>query len=158
MKEHMSDAKIRAEAILIVIKKILKWIGLSFVCVGLLIFLAYLYEQYEAKQSKEIEDKVSIRAFHPKEGPCSKDFPYQYVVFNESGRVVEKVTFTVRIKRSGFSSDINRYTSISEDKIIQNEEGWGRCFRAEDANQYGKNLTEKDVDIVIDYKDVKFKD
>ncbi len=154
----MSDAKVRAEAILIVIKRILKWLGLSFLCIGLLFFIAYQYEEYRAKERKEIEDKVSIRAFYPKEGPCSKDFPYQYVVFNESGKVVEKVTFTVGIKRSGFSSNINRYTSIDEDKIIPNNEGWSRCFRAEDANQYGRYLTEKDVDIVITYKDVKFKD
>jgi hypothetical protein len=158
MKEHMSEAKIKAEAILIVIKKILKWIGLSLVCIGLLIFLVYQYGEYETKQRKEIEDKVSVKAFHPKEGPCSKDFPYAYVVLNESGRVVERVTFTVGIKRSGFSSDINRYTSITEDKIIASKEGWSRCFRAEDANQYGKDLTEKDVDIVISYKNVKFKD
>ena len=154
----MSDAKVRAEAILIVIKRILKWLGLSFLCIGLLFFIAYQYEEYRAKERKEIEDKVSIRAFYPKEGPCSKDFPYQYIVFNESGKVVEKVTFTVGIKRSGFSSDINRYTSIDEDKIIPNSGAWSRCFRAEDANQYGRNLTEKDVDIVITYKDVKFKD
>jgi hypothetical protein len=62
----------------------------------------------------------------------------------------------VGIKRIGFSSNINRYTSIDEDKIIPNNEGYGRCFRAEDANDYRKNLTEKDVDIVITYKNVTF--
>lgn len=154
----MSEAKIKAEAILIVIKRILKWIGISFLGIGLLIFLGFQYEKYEAKKRRQIEDKVSIQAFHPKEGPCEKDFPYQYIIVNESGKVIKKITFTVGIKRTGFSSDINRYTSIVEDKIIQNKEGWGRCFRAEDANQYGKSLTEKDVEIEITYKNIEFKE
>jgi hypothetical protein len=119
--------------------------------------LIYQYEEYEDKKRKIIEDKVSIQAFHPKEAPCSKEYPYRYIVFNNSGKVVEKVTFTVAIKRVGFSSELNRYTSIVEDKIIPNDEGYGRCFRAEDVHQYGKYLTEKDVYMEISYKDIKFK-
>ena len=152
----MSEANVKAEAILIVIKRILKWIGLSILSIGILVFLTVQYEDYQAKQRKKIEDKVTITAFHPKDGPCSKDFPYQYLIFNESGKVVEKVSFTVEIKRVGFSSSINRYTSIDEDKIISNNEGYQRCFRAEDANDYRKNLTEKDVNIEIKYKSVTF--
>jgi len=152
----MSEANVKAEAILIVIKRILKWIGLSIAGIALLVFLAVQYEDYQAKQKKKIEDKVKITAFHPKDEPCSKDFPYQYIILNESGKTIEKVTFTVEIKRVGFSSSINRYTSIDEDKIIPNFEGYQRCFRAEDANDYRKNLTEKDVNIEIKYKNVTF--
>ena len=80
----MSEANVKAEAILIVIKKILKWIGFLIVGIGILIFVVYQYEEYEAKKRKAIEDKVLIQAFHPKEGPCSKDFPYQYFIFNDT--------------------------------------------------------------------------
>jgi len=152
----MSESNVKAEAILIVIKTILKWIGIAIVGIGILIYLISQYQDYEQKQIKKIEDKVSIKAFHPKDAPCSKDFPYQYIITNDSGRTVEKVTFAVGVKRIGFSSDINRYTSIDEDKIILNNEGYGRCFRAYDANEYGKLLTEKDVDIVVTYKNVTF--
>ena len=153
----MSEANVKAQAILIVIKTILKWIGLSVIGIGILIFLGVQYDEYEYKKRKAIEDKVVVRAFHPKEGSCSKDFPYQYLIINHSGSTVEKVSFTVDIKRKGFSSNINRYTSLDEDKIIPNNESYGRCFRAEDANDYRKNLTEKDVDIEITYKNVTFK-
>jgi hypothetical protein len=153
----MSEANVKAEAILIVIKRILKWLALSFLGIGFLFFVTLQYEEYKDKKRKIIEDKVSIKAIHPKEGPCSKEYPYQYIIFNNSGKVVEKVDFTVGIKRVGFSSDINRYTSIVEDKIIPNNEGYGRCFRAEDANQYGRNLTESDVDIEVKYKNITFK-
>ena len=154
----MSEANVKAEAILIVIKRILKWIGLSIVGIGILSFVGIQYKEYEFKQKKKTEDTVIIKAFYPTEFPCGNDFPYRYTIVNNSGRTVEKVTFTVGIKRIGFSSDINRYTSIDEDKIILNNEGYGRCFRAADANDYSKNLTEKDVDIVITYKNVTFKE
>ena len=152
----MSEANVKAEAILIVIKKILKWIGISIVGIGILIFAGVQYEEYEAKKRKAIEDKVLIKAFHPKEQPCSKDFPYQYAIFNDSGKTIEQVRFVVEIKRIGFSSEINRYLSLTEDKIIAHNEGYGRCFRAEDKNDYGKNLTEKDVNIEIKYKNITF--
>ena len=153
----MNEANVKSEAILIVIKKILKWISLSIVVIGILIFAGVQYEEYEAKKRKTIEDKVLIQAFHPKEGPCSKDFPYQYFIFNDSGKTIEKVSFTVGIKRIGFSSDINRYTSLEEDKIILNNESYGRCFRALVAGSFTEYLNESDVNIEIKYKSVRFK-
>ena len=154
----MSESNVKAEAILIVIKTILKWIGIAIVGIGILLYLVFQYQEYEGKQRRKIEDKVSIQAFHPKDAPCSKDFPYQYTIFNDSGRTVEKVSFTVGVKRIGFSSDINRYTSIDEDKILLNNEGYGRCFRVEDVNDYGKYLSEKDVNIEVTYKNITFKE
>jgi hypothetical protein len=154
----MSDAKEKAEAILIVIKRILKWIGIAIIIIGTLFFLTIQYDEYKTNQRKKIEDKVSIKAFHPKQAPCDISFPYQYIIMNNSGRTVEKVSFTVGIKRIGFSSELNQYTSIDEDKIILNNESYGRCFRAEDKEVYGKYLTDNDVEIVINYKDVTFKE
>jgi hypothetical protein len=154
----MSEANVKAQAILIVIKTILKWIGLSVIGIGILIFVGVQYDEYQTRKKKAFEDKVVIRALHPQEGPCSKDFPYYYYIINDSGKTIEKVTFTVAIKRIGFSSNINRYTSLDEDKIIPKNESYGRCFRAEDANDYRKNLTEKDVDIEITYRNIKFKE
>jgi hypothetical protein len=154
----MSDAKEKAEIILIIIKKILKWIGLTILGVGILFFITYQYSEYQTKQEKKIEDKVSIKAFHPKEGPCEKDYPYQYIVFNDSGKTVEKVSFSVGIRRVGFSSDLNGYTSIDEDKIIPSGEGYGRCFRATKDGDYTKELKESNVEIFIKYKDVTFKE
>jgi hypothetical protein len=153
----MSEAKIKAEAILIVIKRILKWIGILIAVIAILFFLAFQYEEYERKKKELIEEKVSIKAFHSKAGSCSKDFPYQYFILNESGKTVEKVTFTIAIKRVGFSSEINRYTSLEEDKIILNNESYGRCFRALVAGSFTEYLNESDVNIEIKYKSVRFK-
>ena len=140
------------------LNSIIKWIAVSLACIGIFIFIFYLYKEYEHKQRKKLEDKVIIKAFHPKDEPCSKDYPYTYTILNQSGKTIEKVNFTVSIKRLGFSSSINRYTSIEEDKIITNNDGYARCFRAEDANKYGKDLTEKDVEIEVTFKNITFKE
>lgn len=158
----MSSANERAEAILIVIKKLFKWLAIGLlIFIGVIlsfIFFASKYEDYQTAKKKKIEDKISIKAFHPKEGPCDKDYPYQYEIFNNSGKVVEKVEFNVSIKRIGFSNELNGYTKIEEDKIIPNGEGWGRCFRASANGDYRRNLTDGDVEIEIKYKEITFKD
>lgn len=154
----MSEANVKAEAILIVIKKIVKWICLSIVGIGIIIFGGLQYEEYEVNKRRAIEDKVLIQAFHPKDQPCSKDFPYQYTIVNNSGKTINKVSFEVEIKRLGFSSDINRYLSLFEDKIISHNESYGRCFRAEDIINYGKDLTEKNVIIEIKNKSIIFQE
>jgi hypothetical protein len=154
----MSESEEKAEAILIVIKRILKWIGIAIIIIVTLFFLIIQYDEYKINQRKKILDKVSIEAFHPQQAPCDIDFPYEYSIMNKSGRTVEKVSFTVGIKRIGYSSELNRYTSIDEDKILFNNEGIGGCFRAEVKDAYGKYLTDKDVEIVINYKDVTFRE
>lgn len=157
----MSSANEKAEVILIVIKKFFKWlaIGLAIIiaAISALLFVGSKYEDYQEEKKKKIEDKVSIKAFYPKEGPCEKEFPYQYIISNESGKVIEKVEFNVSIKKIGFSSELNGYTKIEEDKIIPNGEGWGRCFRASANGNYRKNLTDSDVEIEIKHKEITFK-
>jgi hypothetical protein len=154
----MSTPKETAEAILIVIKRLMKWILIASVSIGVVIgaFIAYTDYRNEIvrKKKKEQEDKVTIVAAYQKKD-CDVSYPYFYGVVNDSDKVVTNVRFAVEIRKVGFSNVLNSYTSMDEDKILQPKEGFGRCFRA-NKKDYSGELKEKDVEIVVTYKNVTF--
>lgn len=156
----MQNSKETAEAILIVIKKILKWILLVAVSIGAIIGVVVSYANYKSNQDykikKDREDKISITA-DSREVDCQAGYPYFYGIVNKSDKTVSSVTFSVELRRKGFSNSLNSYTSIDEDKILKPGEGYGRCFRAT-SKDYTGEVKEKEVDIVITYKNVTFID
>lgn len=153
----MGTPKETAEAIFLVIKRLLKWLLIIVVILGLALYLFAKYEDWREYQTNgKHEEKVTIDAYFPTSGNCHKDFPYQYNVWNGSERTVERVSFTVEIRKKGYSSALNTYTSLEEDKIIKPKEGWGRCFRAV-KKDFSGDVNDKDVDIVVTYKNVTLK-
>lgn len=148
-----------AEAIWIVIKRLLKW-GLIFLVglialLGLIFSLLFYLQDRQSRERRASQDLVKVSAAYDKVN-CDKDYPYLYWVKNESQRTVEKVDFTVQIRRRGYSSALNRYTSLTEDKILRPGDEIGGCFRAVKDGEFDKLVTETDVDIVIDFKIVTF--
>ena len=154
----MTTPSERAEAILIVIKRVLKWILISVFVVAVLGISIISFLDYQSsrdyKKRKEQEDKVEIVANYGK-SDCEAGYPYFYGVVNNSDKEIKNVRFSVEIRKKGFSSALNSYTSIDEDKILKPGEGYGRCFRAT-KKDYSGELKEKDVDIVVTYKDVTY--
>ena len=144
-----------AEAILIVIKKFLKWILITIIAIVL--FAAYFdYNNgKEYKKKQEREAKVTIVGYYKEPNGCDVGYPYLYEVRNTSDKTVVKTDFTVEIRKKGFSSALNRYTSIDEDKILKPGEGYARCFRAQNKDFSG-DVKEKDVDIIVEYKNITF--
>jgi len=148
-----------AEAIWIVIKRLFRWgliffVGLVALFVLIVILVDY-FQDRESRAKRAIEDLVKVSAAYDKER-CDKDYPYLYLVKNEGQRTVERVRFTVEIRRRGYSSALNGYTSITEDKILRPGDGIGGCFRAVKEGEFDKFVKETDVDIVIKFKDVTF--
>jgi len=148
-----------AEAIWIVIKRLFKWgliffVGLVALFVLIVILVDY-FQDRESKAKRAIEDLVKVSAAYERLR-CDKDYPYLYFVKNEGPRTVERVRFTVEIRRRGYSSALNGYTAITEDKILKPGEGFERCFRAVKDGEFDKFVKETDVDIVIKSKDVTF--
>ena len=147
-----------AEAILIVIKRIMKWMLIALLAIGLLVGAFVGYTDYESskeyKKKIEQEEKVTIWADYQK-SDCAVGYPYFYVVENNSDKEVSKVKFTVQVRKKGFSNPLNSYTSLEEDKILKPKENFIRCFRAQNKD-YNGDVKEKDVDIVVTYKDVTF--
>jgi hypothetical protein len=148
----------KVEAILTVIKKLLKWILLILLAIVILFGAFFYYLDYKDKEErvkrKKLEDKVSISVYYSGK-TCSPGYPYFYGIVNNGDLVVNQVTFTVELRRKGFSRILNSYTSLTEDKILKPGEGYGRCFRAS-RDGVGGDLTETDVDISVVYKNVIF--
>ncbi len=155
----MSQTNEKAEAILIVIKRILKWIAITVAVIAgaITIFVQYSDWSYEKREKArfEREAKVVVTAGYPDGKDCQEGFPYFYGVVNNTNQTVKKVTFQVEIKKKGFSKTLNSRTEIEEDKILKPTEGYGRCFRAT-TEDYTTPLKEKDVEIVITRKSVEF--
>lgn len=147
-----------AETILIVLRKLLKW-GLIVILVvafllGAFIFYLDYKEKKDREKRKKLEDKVTISAYYSGKD-CAPGYPYFYGVVNNGELSVEKVIFTVEIRRRGFSGVLNSNTRVTEDKILKPGEGYGRCFRA-GREDYRGDVTEKDVDISVSSKEVRF--
>lgn len=156
----MSSANERAEAILIVIKRILKWIAITVAGIAGAIFLFVQYSDWsfdrDEKKRFEKEAKVVVNAIYPDGKDCQEGYPYLYTVVNNTKETVRRVTFQVEIKKKGFSSTLNTRTELTEDKILKPNEGYGRCFRATSNEDYVKPVKEKDVEIHIVAKSVEF--
>lgn len=157
----MSTPQEQAEAILIVLKRIMKYIlGLILIiAIGFTLIIQYL--EYKNKQEREerqkIEDQIVVVAGYPYNNqPCEKGYPYFYAVRNNSEKTLESVNFTLEIRPKGRSIPINSYTSFTEDKILQTGEYTSRCFSAI-SKDYSKPLTDNDVEIKVSYKTITLK-
>lgn len=153
----MSSANETAEAILIVIKRLLKWILLSGVAIGVVIYLlVQIVEYWEWYTTGRHKEKVEIDFHVAKLNDCDKEYPYLYIVRNNSDKTIDETEFTVEIRNKGYSSALNSYTSIKESKILKQNEATAGCFRAERKDNNGY-VIEKEVDFDVTYKGVKFK-
>ena len=159
--KHMSS-KETAEAILIVIKKILmktlKWVFIITLFSVVLLFVGTKIEElWEWQKYGKHAEKVTIKfvtLLDDKE--CSKDYPYMYVITNESSKVVKETRFSVEIRRVGYSNVINSHTDITDSKILKPTEISTSCFRATTTGYKSEVIREKDVDYSVDYKRVQF--
>ena len=153
----MSSANETAEAILIVIKRLLKWILLSGVAIGVVIYLlVQIVEYWEWYTTGRHKEKVEIDFHVAKLNDCDKEYPYLYIVRNNSDKTIDETEFTVEIRSKGYSSALNSFTSITESKILKPNEATAGCFRAARKDNNG-DVIEKEVDFDVTYKGVKFK-
>jgi hypothetical protein len=154
----MNTPKETAEVIFIVIKRIIKWVLIASISLVLgVVVIIKISELYDYQTEGKYQEQVIIKANYPERGECTKDYPYEYIILNESEKTIEKVHFNVGIRKKGFSNEINEYTSIDEYKIIKPNEGWGSCFRVR-SKDFKSYISDKDVDVVVTYRNVTFLD
>jgi hypothetical protein len=151
-----------AEAILIVIKKLLikifKWIFIVTLLAVVVLFVGTKIEElWNWQTNGKHAEKVTIKfVTFLKDEECSKDFPYMYVITNESSKVVEETSFSVEVRRVGYSNVINSYTNITDSKILKPSETSMNCFRTTTTDYKSEVIREKNVDYSAIYKRVKF--
>lgn len=149
------------------LKKIFLSLGIMAAIVGFVHWGFERYSDYKFQQEiaakKALDDAVEVMALHPAEGVCPPNYPYVYYVKNNSGKIVERVSFNVHIKKVGFSGVLNYipdgYPEFMPDKILQPGEVWGQCFSAKVSGYpyVSGKISEKNVEIKIVEKTVYFK-
>lgn len=152
----MSSANETAEAILFVIKRLLKWIALSAAATVVLFFSVIKFNEFwDWFTVGRFAEKVEVNLRNAAPNECAYDYPYFYTIQNNSGKTIEKVNFSVEIRKKGYSNTINNYTSLTDTKILKNSESTLGCFKAQ-RNDYKGEVSDKDVDLNVSYKFVKF--
>jgi hypothetical protein len=87
---------------------------------GLYGFRWYTHERHAAKVQFIVE-------YDQKK--CAEPFPLHIIVGNLSGRTINKVSFWVEARKPGHSTNLTKFDTHSDDKIIPPEQGWGICWR-----------------------------
>ena len=143
-----------AEAILIVIKRLLKWASIAALIVLILAAILYGYFSFDEWYSRDRHKQKVIVDAGFDEKVCSKDFPLLIKVLNKSSKTISSINIGIDVTKNGFSSRINGYGSFDYDKIIKPEEGWGQCWAVETQDSTGfsrKYLDGKNMSVKVTY-------
>jgi hypothetical protein len=154
------SANEKAEAILIVIKKILKWIGLGIAALIAIGVLLYAWSEFDDWYSVDRhKSKVKVVAFFDDKN-CSKQYPLFIGIVNNSSKIIQSVSVSVKVTNKGFSKRLNYDSSYPSDKILAPSESWGYCWTVLDDNYdwaKRKPLDGKDMEATVTSFYVEFK-
>ncbi|MGE3986726.1 hypothetical protein [Pseudorhodoplanes sp.] len=119
-----------------------------------IIGLTYCYQWYSHDRH---EAKVAFSIFASKSSICKDDkHPIFVGIVNNSGRTIESVSFTLKANRPDRSSNLVRYHSYSDDKIIKPTEGFGNCWAVPELTETVADPRELEWGTL--YKSVNFRD
>lgn len=139
------------------IKKIVKIALFLFVAIALLILAVIIYNYIDSQKKAAEQEKVKVTATYNIER-CNKEYPLLVVFTNDSDKVVNSISFRLKITKKGYSKDINKsYLNYESDKIINQKESFGACYRYELDYGYEK-ISPEALNFEIDYKSAYFKE
>ncbi len=142
-----------AEAILIVIKRIAKWI--AFLILGICLIsgcvAAYVWaDNYFGYE--RFKKKVDLIVRFDKKECNDPNFPLFVLIGNKSDKKILKVNFDIFVTKKGYSSKLNNYESYDSDKIIKKNEGFSSCYSVMAEGYNSPPLNGEDMDVrVTDY-------
>ena len=124
----MSSPQDVAEVILIVIKRLFKWLLLGIDCIFVLSGVTIgVWQGYEYYYVSLPESKIELSA-SPAPGVCPKEFPILVTITNQSSKTLNKVSFVFSAKLPNRSSNHASYKYYSSDKITKPGDSHGACY------------------------------
>ena len=150
------SANEKAEAVLIVIKKILKWILFAALALtAIVIVIIYWSKASDWYETGRHEAKIKVTGgFNLKE--CSKEMPLMLTITNDSSRTVEKMTIYVDVTKEGRSTKINNYSDLLMDYILAPGKKVSLCWGVLEKDTY-KVLSGEGMAVTIDHFYTTFK-
>jgi hypothetical protein len=153
------SAKETAEAILIVIKRILKWILYAILMLsviwGALWALSELYDWYTHDRYLK---KIQVAAAFDKNA-CSAEFPLLLQIENGSSKTVTSVNIYLEVTNEGRSTILNKdYQSFDSDMILKTSEAASSCWKISGKDSPYKSLSGDGMKVKVSRYYVTFED
>ena len=129
-------------------------IGIAIVCGIALGVYIYVHEELPKKQTN-----ITV-TFSPEQS-CSKEFPMEVAIINDSSRSIEETEFDITVKRKGYSRNISAYSysHYSTDRIIKPKEMYIACWTYPELEKEHVDKYKKEELIYdIGYKYLRFGD
>ena len=153
----MSKPNEIAEAVLIVIKRLAKWISIGALGIGLLYglgFGAIEGHKYITQTLPRSEIKVEVKAGHK---DCSDKHPFLVTVKNGSSKTINSIEIRVSAHKPGHSTDHAEYNAgVNSDMILMPGEGWKGCKKFRLKYNYFGHKKIKDYDWSVRHFSVDF--
>jgi hypothetical protein len=145
-----------AEAILIVVKRLLKWFAISIgtlIVLGCIIAASYWgwnYFTYDLPKSK-IEIVTSVN-----DERCAGEHPVFVGIVNNSDRTVMNTRIRLQAFIPGRSTNVATWNWMSDDRIIKPGKGFGQCWRPVLDSDMPKNTDLKTLEWSVATYEVDF--
>jgi len=154
------SANEKAEAILIVIKRLLKWFAFGVGGLIALCIVIYAISEVSDWYSKDRHKaKVKVGAsFNPEK--CDAAHPIYVGIVNDSTKTITNFSIYLKITRDGYSKILNKsYEPLNSDFIVKPGVGAQSCWGvySDDYNN-PKLLDGKNMQVEVDHFYVTFKD
>lgn len=150
------SAQENAEAILIVIKRLLKWMLVGFFILALLGGVIYLWSTLsDWYQIGRYKSKITVNVKFDKAECPEKEYPLSIFVGNISNKTIEHISVYVKVTNLGYSNKINDYSSFDSDKLIKPKEGFQACWKV-NSTEYNETLDGDNMAVVLESFNVNF--
>lgn len=153
MSERARDI---SEAVLLVIKRLMKWAVLALISIILLGAVAYggywgwEYVRYELPKAK-----VQI-VTNTTEKRCNDAYPIFVGIVNRSDRTVLRTRVRLQAFQPNRSTNLESWNDISDDRIIRPGDGWGRCVNPGMNSNAPENVNLRELDWSVARYDLEF--
>lgn len=137
----------KAEAFIIIIKRILKWIVIG---VAILFASAYMKIWWDTRHDKKIDVIVYFDAER-----CGSERPVVVTVKNNSPKTIERIVIDLKMIKKGHSTQINSFENKEFDKILS--PGQAYTYYVQVLDKRGKVLDGIDMDVEVNRYNMHFK-